>query len=123
MHIWLAQSSLLQDVDPVYPTTSCLCSSYCRFNDPQSQWGAPVQNRGVPDMGDVLGGTEYIWKYPCSTMFRRYVSHLQSNYDWRARNGVPRGAFIGYLLIGMIRFCSCPVHAWDVDLSMFWWAG
>ena len=108
---WQAQLFLRREVDPVYPTTSHPCSSRCRFDDSQSQQGAPVQNRGVPEIGDVLEGTEYIWKYPCSITFRRYVSRLQSKYPRRVRNRVQRGAFARHLLIGMIRFWSCPVHA------------
>jgi len=119
MHIWLAQSSLRCAVDFVYPTTNHLCSSRCRFDDPQSQRGALVQDWGEPEMGDVPTGTGYIWKYPCRIMFRSYVSHLQSNYHTWARNRVQRAALAGHLLIGMIQFWSCPVHAWDVDLSRF----
>jgi len=46
------------------------------------------------------------------------MSHRQSNYHCRARNRVQGRACTGHLLIGIIRFCSCHVHAWDVDLSM-----
>jgi len=61
MHLSLVQLSLRQEDDSVYPTTTSRpSSSRCRFDDPQSQQVAPVQNRGVPEMGDVLGGTEYI---------------------------------------------------------------
>jgi len=123
MHKWLAQSSLRQEVDRVYPTTNHPCLSRSRFEDPQSLRGAPVPNRGVPEKEDVLGGTGYIWKYPCSIMFQRYVSHLQSNYHRRARNRVQRGVFARHLQIGKIQFWSCPVHAWDDDLSRFSFAG
>jgi hypothetical protein len=74
-------------------------------------------------MGDVPKGTGYIWKYPCSIMFRRCVSHLQSNCHCRIRNWVQTGACIRYLLIGMSRFWSCPVHAWDVAQFRFSFAG
>jgi len=123
MHIWLAQSLLWQEVHLVYPTTNRLCSSRCRFDDPQSQGGVPVQNGCAPEMGDVPKGTGYIWKYPCSIMFRRYVSNLQSNCHHRAQNRVQRGPFEGHLPNGIIRFWSCPVHAWDVDQSRFSFAG
>ena len=119
MYIWLAQLSLWQEVNSGYATTSRQYSSRCRFDDPQSQQGAPVQNLGVPEMGDVLGATEYIWKDPCSITFWRYVSHLQSNYHRWALNRVQRGAFAGHLQIGIIRFWNCPADAWDVDPSMF----
>ena len=46
-------------------------------------------------MGDVPNGTVYIWKYPCSITFQRYVSHLQSSYHHRAWNQVERGALQG----------------------------
>jgi len=48
MHIGLPQSSLRQEVDHVYPNTCRLSSSCGRFDHPQSQQGALVQNRGVP---------------------------------------------------------------------------
>jgi len=118
MDIWLAPSSLWWVIDPVYPTTNPRCSSCCTLDVHQSQRGELVQTRGVPTKRDVLGGTGYIWTYPCGIMFRRYVSHLQSNYHCRARNGVQRGVFSGHLQIGMIRFWSCPVRAWDVDISI-----
>jgi len=123
MHIWLAQLSLRQEADLAYPTTNCLCSSRCIFSDFPSLWGAPVQNRGAPGMGDVPTRTGFIWEYRCSIMFRRYVSHLQSKFHRRAQNCVERDAFAGHLLIGMIRFWSCPVHASDVDLSTISFAG
>jgi len=123
MHRWRAQSSLQQNVDPVYPITSHTCSSSCRFDDPHSQCGTPVPNWGVPAMGDVQRGTEYNWKYPWSIMFQRYVGHLQSNYHRQVWNRVQSGVFTGHLLIGMIPFCSCPVYAWNVDLSMFSFTG
>jgi len=114
---WLAQLSLWQEFDAVYSTASRLCSSRCRLDNTQSQRGAPVRNRGVTDIGDVIRQTGYIWKYPCCIMLQRYVSHLDSNYPRRAWNWVFRGAFPGHLLIELIRFCRCPVHAWDVDIS------
>jgi len=123
MHLWLAQLFLWHEVDHVHPTTRGQYSSHSRFDDPQSQWDALVQNRGVPEMGDVLGETEYIWHNPSSIIFRRYVSHLQCNYYCWAQNPVQRGALPGHLLIGMVQSCSCPVHAWDVDQSMFLSAG
>jgi len=107
----------------VSPTTNCRCSSSCRFDDPQSQRGAPVQNQSPPEIGDVPKGTGYIWKYRCSIMFRRYVNDVQSNYHRQAWNRVQRGAFAGHLLIGIIWSWSCPVHAWDADLSRFLFAG
>ena len=123
IQIWLARLSLWQDVDPVYPTTNCLCLSCCRINDPPSQRGTQVDNWGVPEMGDVLGGTGFIWKYPCSIMFRRYASTLQFHYDCQARNKVQREAFAKHMLIGMIRFWSCPVPVWDIDLSIISFTG
>ena len=123
MHEWLPQLSLRQEVDLVYPNTNCLGSSRCRLDGCQSQEGAPVRNCGVSEKDDVLGDTGYIWKYPCSIMFQRYVSHLKSNYYCRTWNQVQRGAFAWHLLIGRIRFWNCPVYTWDVDLSIFLFAG
>jgi len=73
-------------------------------------------------MDDVLRGTRENWKYPCSIMFRRYVSHLQSNYHVQARIGVQRASWGGHLPIQMIWYWCCPVHTWDVHLAMFWFA-
>jgi len=123
MHISLTKSSLWKEFDAVYPSTSRPGSSRCRFDDPQNQQGAPVQNRGVPEMGDVQGGTEYMWKYPCSIKFQRYVTNLQTKDHRRAWHQVQRGVFSGHLLIGMIQSCGCTVHSWDVDLSRFSSAG
>jgi len=119
MHIWLAWLSLWQELNPGHPTTNHPCSSCCRFVDPQSQCHALVQDRAVPEIGDVPEGTGFIWKYPSSVMFPRYVRYLQSNYHRRAWNWVQRGLFTGHLVFGMIRFWHCAVHAWDVDISMF----
>jgi len=119
MHIWVPPSSLRYEVHPVYPTTNCPCPSHWRFDDPQSQQGAQVQNQGGPEMGHVPKRTAYIWKYPFGWMFWRHVSHFQSNYHCRAQNRVQRGAFVWHLLIGMIQFWSCLVHTWDVDHSRF----
>jgi len=123
MHTCLAQSSLRQEVDRVYPTTNRPLGSRSWQDHPQSQCGPPVQNRGVPEMGDLLGGTGYSWKYPWSIMFQRYMSDLQSKVHRGARTRVQRGAFAGHLLNGIIPFWSCPVHAWDVDLSIFSFVG
>jgi len=123
MHILLQQSSLRQELDPAYHTTNRTCSSHCRFDNPQSQRGTPVQKWSVTQMEDVLGKIGYIRLYPCGVMFWRDVSHLQSNYNCRAQNWVQRGAFSGHLLIGLIRFWSCPVHALDVDVSMILFVG
>jgi len=121
--LWLAQSSLRQGGDAAYPTSNRPCSSRCRLDDPQIQQGAPVQNRGVLEIGDMLGATGYIWNYLCSIIFRRYVSHLQSNYHHWARNRIRGGVFAWHLLIGMIRFRLCPVHARDVELSIYSFGG
>jgi len=122
MQILLACLSLRQEVDPLYPTTCRQCLCRCRFDNPQSQQGTPVQNRCLPEWANVLGGTEYIWKYPGSIIFRSYVSHLWSNYHHQAQNRVQRGAFAGPQLIGRIWFERCPVHTRDVDLSRFLFA-
>jgi len=110
MHKWLAQMSLQQEVEPVYPTTNRLCSTRSTFDDPLSQRGALVHNPGVSEMGDVLGGTENIWKYRCCIIFWRYWSQLQSNHYHRAQNRVPRRVFTEHQLIGMIRFWSWSIH-------------
>jgi len=114
---------LRQDADFVNPTTNHLCSSRYIFRNYICLPGAPVPNRGAPEMGDVPEGTIYIWNYPSSIMFRWYVSHRQSNYHCRAPNRVERGAFAGHLLIGMIRSWSCPVHASDVHIFKFLFTG
>jgi len=80
IHKSLGQSSLLQKVHPVYPTTKCPCACHCRFDDPQSLQDALVQNQSVPEQEDVVGRTGYRWKYPWSITFQRYVSYRQSNY-------------------------------------------
>jgi len=119
MHICLAQLSVRQEVDYVYPTTNLPLSPHWGFDNPQGQGGAPVQYRVVPELEDVFGGTGYIWKYPCSTGFQRYMTYLNYNCHRQAQNCVQRGAFAGHLPIGMMRFWCCPVHTWDVNHSMF----
>jgi len=104
MHKWLPQSSLWQDIDPVYPTTIYAYSSRPTFNDPQSQRGELVQTWAVPDMGDQLRGTKYIWKFPHRIICQSYVSHLQPNYHCWVCNPFQRGDFTIHLLIGMIHF-------------------
>ena len=123
MHKWSAQLSLQQEVHLTYPTTNHQCSSRWIFSHFPSLWGAPVQNQGSPEMGDVPKGIVYIWKHFCSILFQRYVNTLQSNYHHQAGNWVERGTFARHLLIGMNQFWSCPVPASDVDPSKFSFAG
>jgi len=117
MRIWLAQLSLRQEADHVYSTTSCQCSSSCTLGDIPSVPDALVQNQGPPELGDVSKGTEYIWKYPCSIMFRRCVNELQSKYHRPAWNRIERVSFAGHLQIEMIWLWRCPVHSPDADQS------
>jgi len=123
MHKWLAQSSLQQEADLAYPTTTPLCSSSCIFCDLPSMQGAPVENWGAPEPGDVPKGTAYIWKYQCSIMYQWCANDVQSNLYCQARYRVERGGFVQHLLIEMIRCWSCPVHTSVVDLSTFLFAG
>jgi len=106
------QSSLRQAADLAYPSTNHPCSDYNIFGNFPILRGSLVQNGGAPEIGDVPNGTVYIWKYPCSMMFQRYVNDLQSNYHQRARNRVEREAFASRLLIGIIPFRCCAVHTY-----------
>jgi len=116
MQKWLAQSPIWYAVDPVCYISNWKCSWHCRFNNPRGQQDALVHYQTPPEIRDVGKRSGYSWKYPSSIMFWSDVSDLQSNkYRW-AQNQVPREPFAGYLLIRLIRFCSCPVYARDVTL-------
>jgi hypothetical protein len=118
----------------VTPTGSWSCICYHQspnlsrygLGEPHSQWGAPVHNRTLLEMGHVPEGMAFSLKYPRRLIFWRYVSHLQSNNHCQAQSQVQKRAFARHLLIGMNPFCSCPVHTCHV-LSRFyflakrWW--
>jgi len=123
MHIWLAQPLLQQEADCAYPTTNLMWSSRSIVGIFPSLWGAMVPIWGASEMGDVQDGTVYIWNRPFGKMFWGYVNKLQSNYPRWTWNGLQRGAFTRHPLIVMIRIWSCAIHTWDVELSMFSFAG
>jgi len=123
MYKWLSQSLLRQWAHLACHSTTHPCWFRCIFHGFPSPRGAPIQNWGAPDMWEVQKGTVYIWKYTCSIMLWRCVNDPQSNYYHQAWILVRRWVFAAHLPIGLILFWPCPVHAPDVDLSTFSFAG
>jgi hypothetical protein len=122
MNLWLAQSSLQQEAHLAYATTSHQHSSCCELGDCPSMGGALAHYEGVPEMGDVPKGTEYIWTYPCSILFQRLENNHHSDSSCRLNSSSER-CFTEHVQIVIIWFWSSPVHASDADRSPLLCAG
>ena len=119
MHKWLPQLLPWQEADLVYPTTNHPCSPECILGEFPRLQGTPVQNRGVPEIGDAANGTVKIWTYRCSMMFQWFLNDLKSNCHHWAQYRVEGQGFTVHLLIGMIWLWHCPVHTSDEICAQF----
>jgi len=111
------------EADPAYPSSNRRCSYCCVICGLESGSGAPDQNRGASETGDVPEETLLMWISPYCIIFWRYVADCQTTYHHCARNRIQPKAFAVHLLIDVIPFCRYPVHSSDDDPSMVLFVG
>jgi len=116
---WWVELSLCQDIDPGDCTTNHWGFSPWKFIKYSIQGGVSSNNACLLEMGDMLDGAAYIWKYLWSTMSWRYVNDLQSHFHCYGWYSPQRRTFPTHLVIGMIPVWICPVEVSDVNISLF----
>ena len=99
------------------------CSSHTLLTHFAGKYSATFQYLGAPEMGHLLWWALDVWKYHCSIMFWRYVNHLQTNCHHWAWYRPQREALAECLLIGLIWFWCCALHAPDGTISTLVFAG